>query len=92
MICQDHSRLVRAYADAANGYAARVREMADFVISGQEVRINEARRICLTAWDLVEKTRVAPSALARNCQTLLAKSCQSSTDQNLASRAAELPL
>ena len=59
MICQDRSRLVREYADAANGYAARVREMADFVISGQEVRINEARRICRAAWDLVEKTRVA---------------------------------
>ena len=59
MICQDRSCLVRAYADAANGYAATVREMTDLVISGQEVRLNEARRICRTAWDLVEKTRVA---------------------------------
>ena len=58
-ICQDRSRLLRAYAEAASGYSARVRELADFVISQQEVRVNEARRVCMTAWDTLEKSRLA---------------------------------
>jgi|HubBroStandDraft_3_1064219.scaffolds.fasta_scaffold1677673_1 hypothetical protein len=58
-ICHDRSRLLRAYAEAASKYSARVRELADFVISQQEVRVNEARRICQTAWDALEKSRLA---------------------------------
>ena len=58
-ICQDRSRLLRVYVEAASGYSARVRELADFVISQEEVRVNEARRICLTAWHALEKSRLA---------------------------------
>jgi hypothetical protein len=58
-ICQERSRLLREYSDAASGYASSVRAMADFVKSGEEVRANEARRVCRSAWDLAEKTRLA---------------------------------
>jgi hypothetical protein len=33
--------------------------MADFVMSGEEVRANEARRTCRTGWDQTEKSRLA---------------------------------
>ena len=58
-ICQERARLLREYSDAASGYSISVREMAEFVLSGQEVRANEARRICRTAWDQAEKSRLA---------------------------------
>jgi hypothetical protein len=58
-IRQERHRLLREYSDAASEYATGVREMADLVISGEEVRANEARRGCRTAWDKAEKTRLA---------------------------------
>jgi len=59
MICQERARLLRKYSDAVSVYAQRVREMADFVIAGEEVRANEARRACRTTWDEAEKSRIA---------------------------------
>jgi hypothetical protein len=58
-ICQERLRLLREYSDAAGDYSTRVREMAAFVISGEEVRANEARRISRTAWENAEKSRLA---------------------------------
>jgi hypothetical protein len=46
----ERSRLLRAYLDAATSYVTRVREMADFVTSGDdEVGASEARRMSRTA-------------------------------------------
>jgi hypothetical protein len=59
MICEERLRLLREYSDAASGYSASVREMAAFVTSGEEVRANEARRTCRTAWDEAERSRLA---------------------------------
>jgi hypothetical protein len=58
-ICQERVRLLREYSDAASGYSASVREMAEFVMSGHEVRANEARRSCRSSWDRAEKSRLA---------------------------------
>lgn len=58
-ICEERLRLLREYSDAATGYSASVREMAAFVNAGEEVRANEARRICRTAWDEAERSRLA---------------------------------
>ncbi len=58
-ICQERARLLRKYSDAVSGYAQRVREMADFVMAGEEVRASEARRACRTTWDEAEKSRIA---------------------------------
>jgi len=58
-ICQERVRLLRSYSDAVSDYANSVREMADFVISGEEVLANQTRRICRTAWDEAEKSRLA---------------------------------
>jgi hypothetical protein len=59
MICQERAHLLRQYADAVSHYANSVREMADLVMSGEEVRANQARRICRTGWDAAEKSRLA---------------------------------
>jgi hypothetical protein len=58
-ICEERLRLLREYSDRATGYSASVREMAAFVNTGEEVRANEARRICRTAWDDAERSRLA---------------------------------
>jgi hypothetical protein len=58
-ICEERVRLLREYSDAAGVYSSSVRDMADFIFSGQEVRANEARRSCRTAWDRAEKSRLA---------------------------------
>ena len=58
-ICEERLRLLREYSDAASVYSTSVREMAAFVTSGEEVRANEARRICRTAWDEAERSRLA---------------------------------
>ncbi len=58
-ICEERLRLLREYSDAASGYSASVRKMAAFVTSGEEVRANDARRMCRTAWDEAEKSRLA---------------------------------
>ena len=58
-ICEERLRLLREYSDAASGYSASVREMSAFVTSGEEVRANEARRTCRTAWDEAERSRLA---------------------------------
>ena len=58
-ICEERLRLLREYSDAASGYSRSVREMAAFVTSGEEVRANDARRRCRTAWDEAEKSRLA---------------------------------
>jgi hypothetical protein len=58
-ICQERARLLRKYSEAVSEYAKSVREMADLVMSGEEVRANEARRNCRTGWDETEKSRLA---------------------------------
>ncbi len=58
-ICEERLRLLREYSDAASGYSTSVREMAALVMSGEEVQANEARRICRTAWDEAERSRLA---------------------------------
>jgi hypothetical protein len=58
-ICEERLRLLREYSDAASGYSASVREMASFVSSGEEVRANEARRICRAGWEEAERSRLA---------------------------------
>jgi hypothetical protein len=58
-ICQERARLLRKYADAVTSYAKSVCEMADLVMSGQEVRANEVRRSCRTGWDETEQSRLA---------------------------------
>jgi hypothetical protein len=58
-ICEERLRLLREYSGAAGSYATSVREMAAFVASGEEVRANEARRICRAAWDEAERSRLA---------------------------------
>jgi len=59
MICQERARLLRKYSDAVSDYAKSVREMADLVMSGEEVRASEARRIGRTRWDAAEQSRLA---------------------------------
>jgi cob(I)alamin adenosyltransferase len=58
-ICEERLRLLREYSDAVSSYSTSVREMADFVTSGEEVRANQARRTCRTAWDEAERSRLA---------------------------------
>jgi hypothetical protein len=58
-ICEERLRLLREYSDAAGVYSTSVREMAAFVTSGEEVRANEARRICRMTWDEAERSRLA---------------------------------
>jgi CheY-like chemotaxis protein len=59
LICQERSRLLREYADAASHHATSVREMAEFVSSGDEVRANKARRISRICLEAAEKFRLA---------------------------------
>jgi hypothetical protein len=58
-ICEGRRDLLRDYCDAVSNYAQNVRDMADLVIAGEEVRANETRRISRTAWDKAEKSRLA---------------------------------
>ena len=58
-ICGERLRLLRDYCDAVSEYAQNVRDMADLVIAGEEVRANETRRISRSAWDKAEKSRLA---------------------------------
>jgi hypothetical protein len=58
-ICEERASLLRKYSDAVTGYSTSVREMAALVTSGEEVRANEARRICRTGWENAEKARLA---------------------------------
>jgi len=58
-ICAERARLLREYSDAASAYASGVRQMADFAIAGDEVKASELRRICRTAWDTTEQSRLA---------------------------------
>lgn len=58
-ICEVRLRLLREYSDAADGYSTTVRQMAELVIAGEEVRASDMRRQCRAAWDLAEKTRLA---------------------------------
>jgi CheY-like chemotaxis protein len=58
-ICQERSHLLREYADAASNYATSVREMAEFVRSGDDVRAGEARRISKAFLEAPEKFRLA---------------------------------
>ena len=58
-ICEERARLLREYVDAATAYASGVRQMADYVIAGDEVKANELRRMCRSAWDVTEKSRIA---------------------------------
>jgi len=58
-ICAERARLVREYSDAASAYSTGVRQMADLVIAGEEVKANQLRRACRTAWDTAEQSRIA---------------------------------
>jgi len=58
-ICQERARLLGKYSDAVSYYAQGVRDMAGLVLANEEVRANEARRRCRTAWDEAEKSRLA---------------------------------
>jgi hypothetical protein len=58
-ICQERARLLRKYSAAVADYAKSVRDMAELVLSGEEVRASEARRICRTGWDDAEQSRLA---------------------------------
>ncbi len=58
-ICQERARLLREYSDAATNYAGNVRQMAELAMAGQEVDCSAARRLCRTAWDVVESSRLA---------------------------------
>jgi hypothetical protein len=58
-ICQERALLLRNYADAVGSYAKSVREMADLVMSGEEVRANEVRRNCRIGWEETERSRLA---------------------------------
>jgi hypothetical protein len=58
-ICEERRDLLRDYCDAVSEYAQNVRDMADLVIAGEEVRANETRRISRSAWDKAEKSRLA---------------------------------
>ncbi len=58
-ICEVRVRLLREYSEAASSYSISVQEMAALVTSGEEVRANEARRSCRTAWDEAERSRLA---------------------------------
>ena len=60
-ICRERERLLDKYREAANEYSRSVQAMADLVTSGDEVRANEARRLCRASWDAVEKSRLALS-------------------------------
>lgn len=59
MICEERSRLLRKYSDAASTYAESVREMADLLMAGEDVRAAQTRRFCRVAWDETEKSRLA---------------------------------
>jgi hypothetical protein len=58
-ICQERVRLLRDYSDAATHYARKVREMAQLAIEGKESESNAARALCRTAWDTLERSRLA---------------------------------
>jgi hypothetical protein len=58
-ICQERSRLLREYAEAASNYATSVGKMAKFVRSGDEVRAGEARRNSKMFLEAAEKFRLA---------------------------------
>jgi hypothetical protein len=58
-ICQERARLLGKYSDAVSYYAQSVRDMTDLVLASEEVRANDARRLCRTAWDEAEKSRLA---------------------------------
>jgi hypothetical protein len=59
LICQERSRLLREYADAASRYATSMRDLAEFVRSGDEVGASRARRISRIALEAAEKFRLA---------------------------------
>jgi hypothetical protein len=59
LICQERARLLHEFADAALDYATSVREMAEFVRSGDEVRASESRRISRRLLSETEKSRLA---------------------------------
>jgi hypothetical protein len=55
----ERHRLLSEYAEAANRYATSVREMAEFVKSGDEVLAGESRRISRVFLEEAEKFRGA---------------------------------
>jgi len=60
-ICQERVRLLEQYRDAVTNYADKVREMTELVIAGRESESSAARRLCRTAWDSAESSRLALS-------------------------------
>jgi hypothetical protein len=59
LICRKRSRLLRDYTDAAIARARNVREMAEFVRSGDEAHAREARRRSRTLLEAAEKFRLS---------------------------------
>ena len=60
-ICQERSRRLHSYRDAATNYAEKVRELTELAIAGRESESNDARRMCRLAWDTAESSRLALS-------------------------------
>lgn len=58
-ICEERARLLHSYSAAARTYADRVETLSDLIASGSEQSLGDARRNCRTAWDEVEKSRLA---------------------------------
>ena len=57
--CPERLRLVRDYSETTRIYADLVREMTDLVGCGLESEVDLLRRSCKTAWEAVERARLA---------------------------------
>jgi hypothetical protein len=58
-ICEERARLLHRYKEAVGDYANTVRDMVNFVLSSEEARASETRRLCRTSWEEAESSRLA---------------------------------
>jgi len=58
-LCPERLRLLREYRQAAERYADAVRQMSDLIYAGVDAEASLARKLSRTAWDTLEKARIA---------------------------------
>ncbi len=58
-VCLERLRLIGDYRETTRIYADLVREMSDLVGCGLESEVDLLRRSCRTAWETVERARLA---------------------------------
>jgi hypothetical protein len=59
MLCVERQNLLSELGETTRVYADSVRKMTDLLGMGIEFEVSQLRRTCRTAWDAVERARLA---------------------------------